>query len=71
VGTVVRPYAVCLTAFDEQGRYIALPADGVLARCFAHEVDHLDGVMFTDRLVPGTTLRPVEAPREALATSMV
>jgi peptide deformylase len=29
-----------------------MEADGLLARCFSHEVDHLNGVLFIDRLTP-------------------
>jgi peptide deformylase len=32
----------------------------LLARCFQHEIDHLDGVLFTDRMSPDAVLRPVE-----------
>jgi peptide deformylase len=34
----------------EQGEPRELAADGLLARCVQHEVDHLDGILFTDHL---------------------
>ena len=37
---------------DGQGQERAVDAEGLLAVCFQHEVDHLDGVVFTDRLGP-------------------
>jgi len=37
-------------AFDEHGRPFRLKADGLLAVCLQHEVDHLDGILMTDRL---------------------
>jgi peptide deformylase len=37
---------------DEQGRAVSVAAEGFLARALQHEVDHLDGVLFVDRLSP-------------------
>jgi peptide deformylase len=37
-------------ALDEHGRAFRLKADGLLAACLQHEVDHLDGILMTDRL---------------------
>jgi peptide deformylase len=65
VGTVLRLCAVMLWATNERGQRLALMATGLLARCFQHELDHLNGIMFTEKLVPGTTLRPVELASEA------
>ncbi len=39
-----------VSAYDMQGREIELDCDGFLARIIQHETDHLDGVLFTDRL---------------------
>jgi peptide deformylase len=47
---VTRPQAVRLTYQDEQGQERELAADGLLARCVQHELDHLDGVLFVDHL---------------------
>jgi peptide deformylase len=41
--------------------------DGYLARVFQHEIDHLDGVLFTDRLTDPSTFHPVEAGQEEAA----
>ena len=49
---VKRPTRVRVRAFDPQGRPLELVADGYLARVIQHEVDHLDGVLFVDRLSP-------------------
>ncbi|MFJ3956560.1 peptide deformylase [Arthrobacter sp. NPDC090010] len=35
---------------DRDGRPVELDAEGMLARCFQHETDHLDGILFIDRL---------------------
>lgn len=47
---VTRPVAVRLRYLDETGAERSLEADGLLARCLQHEVDHLDGILFVDHL---------------------
>ena len=47
---VTRAARVTVRGLDEQGAPLALEAEGYLARALQHEVDHLDGVLFTDRL---------------------
>jgi peptide deformylase len=37
-------------AQDEQGRPVQIPACGLLARVLQHEIDHLDGILFIDRI---------------------
>jgi peptide deformylase len=49
---VKRALAVRVRAQDPEGRPIEFVAEGYLARVVQHEVDHLDGVLFTDRLSP-------------------
>jgi peptide deformylase len=48
--TVVRPARVVLEALDRSGSGFQLEATGLLARAFQHEMDHLDGTLFVDRL---------------------
>ncbi|WP_423184424.1 peptide deformylase [Arthrobacter sp. NyZ413] len=38
------------TGVDLNGNPVSIEAEGMLARCFQHETDHLDGILFTDRL---------------------
>lgn len=45
-----RPAAIKVQAWNERGRPFVLEADGLLARVILHENDHLDGVLFVDRL---------------------
>lgn len=45
-----RPQQVRVQAFNERGRRFTLDADGFLARVIQHELDHLNGILFTDRL---------------------
>ena len=35
---------------DLHGKPVAVEGEGMLARCFQHETDHLDGILYTDRL---------------------
>lgn len=47
---VERPLAVKVGYLDRDGEPRELEADGLLARCLQHEIDHLDGVLFVDHL---------------------
>jgi peptide deformylase len=47
---VKRPQSVALKGLDPAGRDISIEAKGLMARAFAHEIDHLDGILFTDRI---------------------
>ncbi len=47
---VVRPAAIRVKYLDETGAEQELAADGLLAVCIQHEMDHLDGVLFVDHL---------------------
>lgn len=47
---VKRPESVEIAYKDEYGRPKTLKADGLLARCILHEMDHLNGVVFVDRV---------------------
>ena len=48
--TVARPSRAVLRGLNRQGEEQVVEATGLLARCFQHEVDHLDGTVFVDRL---------------------
>jgi peptide deformylase len=48
--TVVRPSRAVLRGLDRHGQPQTIDASGLLARAFQHEVDHLDGTVFVDRL---------------------
>lgn len=47
---VIRPSAVEVTFKDESGRPQTLQATDLLSRCIQHEIDHLNGVLFVDRV---------------------
>lgn len=46
--TVSRPSAILVRALTAEGGALALEADGLLATCIQHEIDHLDGKLFVD-----------------------
>ncbi len=48
---VERSRHVVVEAFDRHGEPIVLKADGFEASCFCHEIDHLDGILFTDKSI--------------------
>ena len=49
-GNVIRPKQIDITAYDIHGNEIQGTVDGLLARVIQHEFDHLQGVMFIDRM---------------------
>lgn len=51
---LVRPMEVVAEALDENGEKIKIKAKGLLAQAICHELDHLDGVLFIDHMLPGT-----------------
>ncbi|MFH0804586.1 MAG: peptide deformylase [Patescibacteria group bacterium] len=48
-GDVKRHWSVTLKALDRSGKPVTLKVEGLFARVVQHEVDHLDGILFTDR----------------------
>jgi peptide deformylase len=48
--TVARPSRVVMKGLDREGRPQQIEGTGLLARCFQHEMDHLEGRVFVDRL---------------------
>jgi peptide deformylase len=57
VGEVPRYDSVTVKGVDMDNKPVRVKASGYLARIFQHEIDHLDGVLFTDRVVDNETLR--------------
>ena len=47
---VERPMTVTVRAQDRNGKNIVITAEGVKARAFCHEIDHLDGILYIDRI---------------------
>lgn len=61
---VPRAYRIVVKGKNRRGRGITLEAEGLLARVIQHEVDHLDGILFLDRVVDRSTIREVPATTE-------
>ena len=63
-GEVARPAHVVCKALDENMEEYTIEAEGLLARCICHELDHLDGILYKDKVTEGTLHRidipPVE-----------
>lgn len=51
---LIRPKEVTAEALDRNGKKIVIKAKDLLAQAIAHELDHLDGVVFKDKMLPGT-----------------
>jgi peptide deformylase len=49
-GEVTRADQVCVRHLDRKGKPQEIEADGLLARCLQHEIDHLNGILFVDHL---------------------
>ena len=49
---VERPWAVRVEGFDPDGKEVSIEADELFSRALQHEIDHLDGVLFFDRVSP-------------------
>ncbi|MNN30718.1 Peptide deformylase [compost metagenome] len=50
-GKLIRPEKVIVKALNENGEEITLTGTGDLAKCFCHEIDHLEGILFTDLVI--------------------
>ena len=50
-GIVERPESLVASYTDENGNRMKIEASGLLARAICHELDHLDGVLYTDRAI--------------------
>jgi len=63
-GCVVRPMNVTVEALDENGEKVVIEASEFLARAFCHEIDHLDGILYTDKaLYMNEPEEPEEPPK--------
>ena len=51
---IIRPAEVTVKFQDIDGKEVKLKAKELLAQAVSHEVDHLDGILFVDKIIPGT-----------------
>ncbi|HEX2098058.1 MAG TPA: peptide deformylase [Rubrobacteraceae bacterium] len=65
---VERPHAVTVSGRDPSGAPVRIRAEGLLARIFQHEIDHLDGVLILDRTDRESRKRAMREIRERLLT---
>jgi peptide deformylase len=67
IGEVARQEQITVKGLNEKGKPVRLKLEGYLARVFQHEIDHLDGILYTDRLTDPDTFQPVEVGDEEAA----
>ena len=67
VGEVSRHRAITVKGLDSRGRRVRIKAEGLLARVFQHEIDHCDGLLFTDRVEDSEKIWPVPEGEEEAA----
>lgn len=53
-GKVVRPAKITIEALNENGQQVKIEGEGLLAQAISHELDHLEGILFVDKVIPGT-----------------
>jgi peptide deformylase len=63
-GAVTRAESVTVRALNRNNEPFTLHATGLLARCIQHEVDHLDGILFTDYLSPSEIIHESEGSQK-------
>ena len=51
VGKTIRPQKVTIQALNENGDSFEMTGEGELAKCFCHEIDHLNGKLFLDEVI--------------------
>ena len=51
---IIRPEEVTIKALNENGKTVKISAKGLLAQALSHEIDHLNGILFVDKIIPGT-----------------
>jgi len=68
IGDVKRALSCTVTGLDRRGKKFSLRAEGLLARCFQHEVDHLDGVLILDKATNIRKAIPAEASEQEAET---
>ena len=60
-GLVTRPYTAKVKAQDRYGEWFEVEGEEIIARCFCHELDHLDGIVYTEVMERFLTAEELEA----------
>lgn len=63
-GRVVRPEKVTVRAQDRNGKFFEKTGEGILAVCMCHETDHLDGIVYVDKMIEDVTGQYEKARRK-------
>ena len=63
-GEIKRSIAVTVKGLDRQGKKVKIKADGLMAQALEHELDHLNGILYIDRIEDESKFHKVE-PQEA------
>ena len=53
-GKIIRPAEVTVEALNENGEKVKINSKELLAQALCHEIDHLNGILFVDKILPGT-----------------
>lgn len=69
LGDVPRSRRVVVRGRNRRNRTVTIEAEGLLARILQHEIDHLDGILFPDRVTDPKTLRRVEETSEVVPSA--
>jgi len=69
LGDVPRAERVTVRGRNRRNRFVTIEAAGLLARVLQHEIDHLNGILFTERVRDPKTLRRVDATAEVTEAS--
>jgi peptide deformylase len=56
-GLITRPERIKVRYMNLEGETVIEEADGLLARCFQHEIDHLNGILFISKMTPADRMR--------------
>ena len=51
---IIRPAEVTVEALNVEGKQFKIKAKELLAQAISHEIDHLNGILFTEKIIPGT-----------------
>jgi len=68
-GPVKRPSEIEIQAIDENGKLFSLRCDGILARVIQHEIDHLDGIEFIEKVTDYSKIISLEFYKKEIRNS--
>ena len=57
LGLITRPERISVRYTNLEGERVTEEVDGLLARCFLHEIDHLEGILFISKMTPADRIR--------------